>query len=99
MSEAWPALLSTILATALVLGLAWVTLRLWRQLMRSGVRAPAHEDRLHIVQTLALGPRERVVVLACRGRTYLLGLTPAGIQLLDTWPAAPDGTPPPDVQA
>lgn len=88
MNDFWPSLASTCAALALVLGLAWMALRTWHHLARrQGQRGPS-SDRPRIVQGLPLGPRERVVVLEYRGNTYLLGLTAAGLCVIDAWRAA-----------
>jgi flagellar protein FliO/FliZ len=84
----------TALALALVLALAWLALRGLKQLqLRAGGAAGAGAAP-QVVRSTALGPRERVVVLHHRGQAYLLGVTPASIQLLDRWTAdAPNEAP------
>lgn len=94
---AWMNLASTLVALALVLALAWLTLRGLRHLhMR---RNHETRDTLRLMQAVSLGPRERVVVLEHRNTTYLLGVTAGGIHVIDRWPAAahdpaPDRTQP-----
>jgi flagellar protein FliO/FliZ len=87
-----PGLLGTFLgvlaALAFVLVLAWAVLRLLR---RWQDRAPAADadGQLRFVRALALGPRERAVLIETRGERLLLGVTAGGISLLARWAVAP----------
>ena len=58
-------------ALAAVLGLIWLSQVVVRRSGRLG-RSPAGQGRLGVVQSLALDPRRRVVLLRCDGRHLLL---------------------------
>lgn len=89
-------LLSTLVALAFVLGLAWFSLRLLRGRLRGGERrgrAGADGDALHFVRALPVGTRERVVLIEHRGERWMLGVTPGGISVLGRWGEG-DASPP-----
>ena len=69
-----------IVATALVLLLAWFSIRWLSRMNRFGTPS---ENRLRIVQSVAVGSRERVVTLRDERCEYLIGVTPGGITLLE----------------
>jgi flagellar protein FliO/FliZ len=70
-----------VVALVLVLLLAWVLLALLKRFQVG--RSSAGVGSAQVLGTVALGPRERVVTLRWQGRDYLLGVTPAAIQLID----------------
>jgi flagellar biogenesis protein FliO len=78
-------LLSTALALAFVLVLAWLVLRTIKRFQQGktafGQTAVQVPEILH---SLSLGPNQRLVTIHYAGRQYLLGVTAAAIQLLDT---------------
>lgn len=80
-------LVTTALALAFVLALAWVLLRALKRLQQRGsLRGHARsgpEDVPQVMQTVGIGPRERLMTVHWRGRDYLLGVTAAGIALID----------------
>ncbi|MEM6909165.1 MAG: flagellar biosynthetic protein FliO [Pseudomonadota bacterium] len=81
-------LLATILALAVVLGLAWATIWLLRKLQDSRLRTgdDAVEGRsLRFVRALPLGPRERLVLIESGGEQLLLGVTGGMITLVARW--------------
>lgn len=77
-------LLMTLLALAGVLVLAWVLLRAFARF--AGVRGGG-DGRLEIVRSVAVGARERVVLLRHDGHDYLLGVAAGGITLLERAPS------------
>jgi flagellar protein FliO/FliZ len=83
----------TVVALVLVLGLAWVCLALLRR-MQVGAggwgRAPGAGSPAKVLGSVVLGPRERVVTVRWQGRDYLLGVTPAAINVIDQREAAPE---------
>lgn len=80
-------LLSTLLALALVLALAWVTLRLLRGRLPGGpARADGSSDALRFLRAMPVGSRERVVLIEHRGEQLLLGVAQGGVSLLARWP-------------
>lgn len=72
--------LSTVLALAFVLALAWVFLK---ALQRTGIaRTRDGKAVLQVMQQISLGGRERVALVRHGDREYLLGVTPHQVQLL-----------------
>ena len=78
---------SMLLALALVLGLAWIVLRLLRSRLQ-GPRDPkaAGDEALRFVRALPVGTRERVVIVEHRGARWMLGVSPGGISTIAHWP-------------
>jgi flagellar protein FliO/FliZ len=94
-----PSFMPMVVALVFVLGLmgaaVWV-------LRRAGLAPRAGSSHLKIVSQLALGPRERVVVVEAGDRWLLLGVGAGGISRLGTMPkteAAPADAPPPNFGA
>ncbi len=80
-------LAGTAIALLVVIALAYVTLRLLRNpLMARADRAGGDADALRFVRALPLGPKERVVLVDCRGERCMLGVTAGSIRLLKSWP-------------
>ena len=77
----WSSFLVTLVALAFVLALAWLLLRLFRRLMKP--RAASGQMPLEVVQALALGGRERLLVVRHDQREYVLGVTAASVSLID----------------
>lgn len=78
-------LLFTILALVFVLILAWFAIRLLAHLASGKSR----NGRLRVSHTMPLGNREKLVLLECDDREYLLGVTANGISLIDQWTVDP----------
>ena len=77
---------SMLLALALVLGLAWVVLRVLRGRLQ-GPRGPAAgDDALRFVRALPVGARERIVIVEHRGARWMLGVTAGGVSTIAHWP-------------
>lgn len=72
----------TALALLFVLALAWLALRGLKHLQQRASRGAAGEP-IVLLQSLNLGPRERVVAVRYRGREYLLGVTAAQVTVID----------------
>ena len=72
-------LLALILVVALIIALAWLV----KKLPGAGLKAVSG---LRVVASLAVGPRERVVVVDCAGQQLLIGVTQHGVNLLHTLP-------------
>lgn len=79
--------LSGILALAVVLGLAWVSLRLLKR-FNVGLGSAPGAPGLKFLRALPLGPRERLVVVAYEGEVLLLGVSAGQVTLLDRRPEA-----------
>lgn len=89
-------LLAVVIALGIVLGLAYVLLRLLRR-WQDRVHGAAEEGEkpIRFLRTLPLGQSERVVLIEVRDEVMLVGVTPGGISLLKAWPAdAAPATPP-----
>lgn len=80
-APAMPGLAGTLFALfaviALILALAWIL----KRLPGAGLR---QASGLRVVASLALGTRERVVVVEVGGQQLLLGVSPAGVHPLHT---------------
>lgn len=84
-------LLSTLGALALVLALAWLSLRVLRSRL-PGTGSGAAHGGLRFLRALPVGPRERLVLVEHRGEQLLLGVTAGSIHMLGRWPDAGDAT-------
>jgi flagellar protein FliO/FliZ len=67
--------LSLIAVVALILGLAWMTRRM--QFMRG-----ASGTELSVRATLAVGLKERVVIIEAVGQQFLIGVAPGQVSIL-----------------
>lgn len=70
----------TILALIAVLIIAWFGIKFLSTLNRLH---PSASKRMQIIQTVAIGSRERLVLLRYRERDILLGVSAGGISVLD----------------
>lgn len=88
-------LFAVVIALAIVLGLAYVVLRLLRR-WQDRVHGAAEDGGrpIRFLRTLPLGQSERVVLIEVRDEVMLVGVTPGGISLLKTWPADTPAPPP-----
>lgn len=68
-------LIALLLVVALILALAWLLRRL--------PGASRSNPDLRVVAQIAVGVRERVVVIAVGGQQYLLGVTSENVRLID----------------
>ena len=73
-------LLYVLIATAVVLVLAWAVLRFVARLLAA---RPTREGRLRVVQSVPVGARERVVVLRDDTAEYVVGVASGGVRLLE----------------
>lgn len=82
-------LLGTIIALAVVLALAWFSLRALRywQDRSIGPRDGSPERQLRFVRALPVGQRERLVLIEAEGELMLVGVSPGSISLLRNWGA------------
>lgn len=80
-------LLGTVIALAIVLALAYGSLRLLRQWQDRGLgaRAGEPERQLRFVRALAVGPRERLMLVEAEGELMLVGVSAGSVNLLKTW--------------
>jgi flagellar biogenesis protein FliO len=77
----WSSFLMTLLALAFVLALAWLVLRLLKRVMIP--RAVNGQAPVNVMQAVALGGRERLVIVRQGDHEYLLGVTAASVNLID----------------
>ncbi|MBC7938631.1 MAG: flagellar biosynthetic protein FliO [Chitinophagaceae bacterium] len=91
----WSSLIGTALALALVLGLAWLSLLAFKRLQQGGGAGAgaAGQKGPKLLRSISLGPRERLVVVQHHDAELLLGVTPAGISLLERRPLEPPPAP------
>ncbi|HTP70660.1 MAG TPA: flagellar biosynthetic protein FliO [Burkholderiaceae bacterium] len=84
---------SMLLALAVVIGLAWVALRLLRDRLQPRAKpgVVSTDDALRFVRALPVGAKERVVIVEHRGARWMLGVTAGGISTIAHWPAADAG--------
>jgi len=86
-------LVGMIVALAIVLGLAWIclkALRTWQD-RGMGVRDGEPERQLRFVRALAVGQRERLMLVEAEGELMLIGVATGSVRLLRNWgvPAKP----------
>jgi flagellar protein FliO/FliZ len=88
---------SMLLALGIVLGLAYLILRVMRARMQPRViGAGGTDESLRFVRALPVGAKERVVIVEHRGERWMLGVTGGGISTIAHWPAgAQESTTPP----
>ncbi|WP_420467975.1 flagellar biosynthetic protein FliO [Panacagrimonas sp.] len=67
--------LSLAAVVAMILGLAWMTRRM------QGMRAIANSE-LRVRSTLAVGLKERVVIVEAQGQQFLIGVAPGQVSIL-----------------
>ena len=81
--------LSMLVALAVVLALAWFALRFLRTRLQGGASSgdAGPGEALKFVRALAVGTKERVVVVEHRGERWMLGVTAGGISTIAHWPA------------
>ena len=89
MGTALSGVLGTVIALAIVLGLAWVVLRALRQWQDRGLgaRTGDAENGLRFVRALPIGPRERLMLVEARGELMLVGVSAGSVRLLRNWGA------------
>ncbi|WP_240653088.1 FliO/MopB family protein [Sphingomonas crocodyli] len=80
-------LLGTIIALAIVLGIAWFVLKAMRQWQDRGIgRRPGEPDRqLRFIRALPVGQRERVMLIEAEGEVMLIGVATGSVRLLRNW--------------
>lgn len=85
-------LLITLGALVVVLVLAWLAIKL---LARSGsVALAGRSGRLKVLQSVPVGPRERVVLLDVDGEQWVLGVSAGSVNRLDKSPLdVPESSP------
>ena len=87
MGTALSGLFGTIIALAVVLGLAWLVLRGMRQWQDRGFGRPADlpDHPMRFVRALPIGQRERLMLVEVKGELMLIGVSQGSISLLRNW--------------
>lgn len=86
---------SVLLAFAVpVLAVVFAMLALWWLVRRYAV-ARGSSGPMRVAQALAVGPRERVVLVEAGSKHLVVGVTPAAVTLLTQWEKPEDSTAPP----
>lgn len=82
-------LIGMVIALAIVLGLAWVCLKFLRQWQDRGMgrREDEPDRQLRFVRALAVGQRERLMLVEAEGELMLIGVAAGSISLLKNWGA------------
>jgi flagellar protein FliO/FliZ len=75
--------LSFALVIALLLALLWTL----RKLQNGSHMLRKKSQRLHTVETLSIGPRQKIVLLQVDGQDVLVGVTAHQMTALSAWPA------------
>ena len=79
--------LSMLVALGVVLALAWFSLRFLRTRLQGGASSDGGGpgEALKFVRALAVGTKERVVIVEHRGERWMLGVTAGGISTIAHW--------------
>ena len=83
-SSAWPPGLQLFVVAVALAVVAGLVLWLLRRLQRTG-GWPGSSRRIQVLETRALGPRHRLVLVRVGGREWLLGVSPSEIRAVDGW--------------
>jgi flagellar biogenesis protein FliO len=78
-----------IVSTVIVLGLAYTALAAFRRLQQG----PRREQELKFLSALPVGQRERLILVAWRDKTLLLGVTAGAITVIDQGAASAANAP------
>ncbi|NGM51025.1 flagellar biosynthetic protein FliO [Caulobacter sp. 602-2] len=79
-------LLTVAIALAIVLGLAFFSLKLLKRVQAG----PASDDQIRYLRALPVGQRERLTLVAYRDEVFLLGVTAGQITVLDRRTRTPE---------
>ena len=79
--------LGMVIALAIVLGLAYVCLRVLRRWQEGGIgrREGEVQRDLRFVRALAVGQRERLMLVEAEGELMLIGVSSGSVTLLRNW--------------
>ena len=73
-----------LLSFALVIGLLLALLYALKQWQRANPFVKGQQQRLHIVETLSVGPRQKIAIIRCDDQEFVVGISPQGIQSIGT---------------
>ena len=83
-----------LLSFALVIGLLLALLYALKKLQRSNPFVKGQQQRLHIVETLGVGPRQKIAIIRCDHQEFVVGISPQGIQSIGSVTPPPESTTP-----
>lgn len=78
---------SFMLVIALLFGLLWSLKKLQTKVLLRG----RPEARIQVVETLSIGPRQKIALLRLNDCEVLVGITPQQMSTLGQWPACAPG--------
>lgn len=86
MSSAWTLAdwLQYLLSFAFVIGLLLALLWTLRKLQNGALLRKA-TNRMHVVETLSVGPRQKIALIQVDGREVLIGITAQHLTALSPW--------------
>jgi flagellar protein FliO/FliZ len=70
------------LVIALLLALLWGL----RKMQNGNTFLRKHSQRLHTIETLSIGPRQKIVLIQVDGQDVLIGVTAHQMTALSAWP-------------
>jgi flagellar protein FliO/FliZ len=76
------------LSFALVIGLLLALLWTLRKIQNGSPLLRKKTQRLHAVETLSIGPRQKIVLVQLDGQDVLIGVTAHQMTALSPWPAS-----------
>lgn len=79
--------LQYLLSFALVIALLLATLWGLRKMQNGTNFMRKSSQRLHNIETLSIGPRQKVVLIQVDGQDVLIGVTPHQMTALTAWPS------------
>ena len=91
LATALSGLFGTVIALAVVLGLAWVLIRALRQWQDRGMGSPrggGPQRDLRFIRALPIGQRERLMLVEAEGELMLIGVSAGSVSLLRNWGSA-----------
>lgn len=78
--------LQYLLSFALVIGLLLATLWALRKMQSGNPFLRKNAPRLHTIETLSVGPRQKIVLIQVDGQDVLVGVTAHQMTALSPWP-------------
>jgi flagellar protein FliO/FliZ len=84
--------LQYLLSFALVIGLLLATLWGLRKMQSGAPFLRKNSQRLHTIESLSIGTRQKVVLIQVDGQNLLIGVTPHQITALTVWPSSSANT-------
>lgn len=74
------------LSFALVIGLLLALLWTLRKMQNGSTMLRKKSQRLHTIETLSVGPRQKILLIQVDGQDVLVGVTAHQMTALSTWP-------------